>query len=227
MIHKTKTSYLYKMRSPLMLFALLAMAIVAKGQDDLPVNDEGQLQFVPGLYLSFNDFIYNDPVDFEQVEGDLAAFFENPMNAKELIITRRDSVYHVEQSQVWGYTEGKNVFLNRSLFKGVNLNTAGVTMRVEPWVKIYTVGTLCFIYYVTTITINSGSSQPFNNTSDSKLILNTRDGSFYDGNLQELKKLISDDHELLGEFEKARGDKEVKFFTFLRKYNESHPFQFR
>jgi hypothetical protein len=211
-----------------MLLTLLTVAIVAMAQDDLPVNDEEKLELVPGLYLSFNDFIYNDPIDFEQVQGDLASFFDNPMNAEELIITRRDSVFHVEQSQVWGYTEGKNVFLNRSLFKGMNINTAGVKMKVDPWVRIHSIGTLCFIYYLTSVTVgNQLPGQSFSNTSDSKLILNTANGKFHNGNLTELKALISDDPALLREFEKARGDKEIKFFTFLRKYNAQHPFQFR
>jgi hypothetical protein len=209
--------------------------VAGKAQDDLPVINEHELQLVPGLYLSFNDFIYNDPVDFEQVQGDLATFFDNPMNAKELIITRGDSVYRVEQSQVGGYTEGKNVFLNRSLFKGMNIDAVGLRMIVEPWVKIHTIGTLCFIYYLTTVNIDDKgyfprtlkSSSETRIMSETQFIFYTRNGQFYEGNLKELKDLISDDYKLLGELEKARGDKEVRFFTFLKKYNMQHPFKFR
>jgi hypothetical protein len=217
------------MKTPLMLFALLFMVVAGKAQDDLPTNDEERIQFKQGLFLSFDDFIRNSPVDFDQVEGDLQTFFENPMNSKELAITKNGSVTHVEQAAVWGYTDGKNVFLNRGLFKGMNINVVALKMKVTPWVKIQTIGTLSFISYFTMIEIRSLSMlQPQKNTTKSYFILNTKDGNFYDGNLKELKGLIGiDDSNLLAELEKTRGDKEVKFFMFLNKYNERHTLQFR
>jgi hypothetical protein len=213
-----------------MLFALLMVMIAGRAQDDLQIVEEEQIEFTPGLYLSFDDFISNNPIDFEHVEGDLEGFFENPMNSKELTIKKNETVLHVEQSTVWGYTDGKNVFLNRSLFKGMNLDMINLKIKVEPWVKIHTIGKLSFILFLTTILTQSQSQLGGNshaNSYESNYILNTKDGKFYKGNLSELKFLIADDAELLDEFVKTHGNDEIKFFTFLKKYNKRHPFQFR
>jgi hypothetical protein len=210
---------------------VLTTMVVGKAQDDLPINDEEKIQFKPGLYLSFEDFIYNVPVNFDQVEGDLQNFFENPMNSKKLTITRDLSTKEVEQSAIWGYNDGENVFLNRSLFNGINLDiVGGLKIKVDPWVRIQTVGTLSYILFLTTIqsySQNQLGGQNYIHSEQSNYILNTKDGKFYEGNLKALKDLITDDPELLAAFEISREDKVVKFFTFLRRYNERHPFQFR
>jgi hypothetical protein len=215
----------YIMKSLLTFLILISISPILKAQDDLPINDEERFSFVPGLYLSFEDFIHNRPVNFDQVEGDLQEFFENPMNSKKLIITRKDSVYHVEQAATWGYNDGKSVYLNRSLFKGMNLNLPSLTIRVNPWVRMHTIGTLSFILYVTTIE-SRGQYQSVSHTSESNITLNTKDGKFYGATLKELEKLIYDDPELLTEFKKTRDSKDTKFFIFLRKYNERHPIKF-
>jgi hypothetical protein len=209
------------MKSPLILCVLLAVAVVSEAQDHLPTNDEESLQLVPGLYLSFEDFIYNDPVDFEQVEGDLDRFINDLNYDKEVTITKNNSVNHVSRNNVWGYSDGNDVYLNRSLFS-TNLKLPNLQMKATPWLKIVTIGTLSLASFAMAM-----QTKIYSTTIQSNFILNTKDGKVYDADLKELQHLISDDPELLREFEKARGDKEIKFFTFLRKYNEQHPFHFR
>jgi hypothetical protein len=216
------------MKYPLMFLLALVSLVGLKAQDDLPVNDEEKIEFVPGIYSSFEDFISNSPVDVVDIEGDVDQFFNNPMNSKKITLKKKDSVFQIEQHDVWGYTDSKDVFLNRALFKGMNLDFGGLQIAVNPWVKIQKLGKLSFILFLTTIRSQDSNrgGQPLIKSVESNYILNTRDGHFYSGNLKQLKLLITDDPELLETCEKERGDDQVKFFTILDRYNKRHPFQF-
>lgn len=210
------------------LLGQLSLYHLSHAQSELPASDitDEAIQFNIGLFLSFDDFIKNNAVEFENVDGDLEKFLENPMSSHVLSITRNDSTFQCEFADIWGYTDGKSVFLNRKLFKGIILNMVTIEFKVTPWVKIQVIETLCYVPYFSTRETHD-RYQSKKKTTQSEFILDTRDGKFYDADLKELKLLIKDDPELLAELERSKEDKEFKFYSFLKKYNRRHPFKFK
>lgn len=206
-----------------MLLMMLATLSVVKAQDDLPEYQQQRIQCVPGLYLSFNDFINNSPMDFDNVETDLEKFINDIKYNKDITIFDGNTSRQIKRDDVWGYSDGNDVYLNRALLsRNLKLGANTFKMQASPWVKIVTIETLSLIGFASSI-----NTAVYSTTAISNFILNTRDGLFYDADVKVLKELIADDPELLTELNNDRGSKQARFFTFLNKYNERHPFHFR
>jgi hypothetical protein len=211
------------MKYPLMLLMMVTTLSVTKAQDDLPGYDGEKIQSVPGLYLSFNDFIYNSPIDFDKVETDLEKFINDIKYNKDITIFDGNPSRQIKRDDVWGYSDGNDVYLNRTLFsRNLKLGANSVGMQASPWVKIVTIETLSLIGFASAI-----KTSIYSTTALFSFILNTKDGQFYDADVKVLKELIADDPQLLAELNNDRDSKQTRFHRFLNKYNERHPFQFR
>ena len=59
----------------------------------------------------------------------------------------------------------------------------------------------------------------------SEYIMDMRSGRFYRPTLVNLERLIQDDAQLLEEFRQSEEDRVVRFYRFLKRYNERHPLE--
>jgi hypothetical protein len=211
------------MKYSLMFLLLLTSFAALKAQGSLPESEQQRIQCSPGLYLSFNDFIYNDPIDFDRVETDFEKFINDVNNNKTITIIDGNTSHEIKRDDVWGYSDGNDVYLNRALFsRNFKLGANGFKMQATPWVKVVTIETLTLIGFASSV-----NTALYSTTALSNFILNTKDGQFYDADAKVLKELIADDSDLLAEFNNDRGNKQTRVFRFLNMYNQRHPFRFR
>ena len=228
------------MRYPLTVVLLVTLSLIAKGQSsDTEEIDTEEIDieeidtkpvFTPGLYLSFYNFIENDPVLPEDIITNIPRqrdFYIQLFRANAIDIALSDSMLHLHPEDVWGYSDGRGIFINRSKFPTDFL--VGADVSENPFAQINIMGTLCLVYYLKT---HSSSALTGNRVmvrandvrqSAAKFILNTKDGSFHKATLPQLEEMIADDPALLKEFSAYRGKRSIKLYVFLKKYNEKHP----
>jgi hypothetical protein len=107
-------------RSLLINIPLLFISVFVLAQDyDDPVDEDHtqMIIFRPGLYATFDNFIMNEPIDPQYIRYHIPHydrdFYFELMKEKKIKILRRDSIHQVSPRSLWGYSDGKSVFINR------------------------------------------------------------------------------------------------------------------
>lgn len=205
------------------------LALPATAQSELHTDDKN-LVFRPGLYLSFRDFITNNPVVVESVELEVRKnhqFYYDLLNEDVITIYHGDSAMEVDPRYIWGFADGRSVYVNKMAMP-VNLLEIRDDSKT-PWARVNIVGTICLIHYLpyisgkvihhpgTNFGLSSSRARP------SEYLLDTRAGKFYRPTLSNLAELISDDLDLYEELRNNEEDKVVRFYKILNKYNAKHP----
>lgn len=216
-------------RLTLFLFVFLVV-ISAKGQYFLPaINETSEKDFlIPGVYLSYEDFQKNDPITPEEIVTNLDPndqdFFYLLFKERSFKTIRTKKDNEVKSTSVWGYSDGEEVYLHESNFK----DAAEISKinSEHPFARVNILGTLSLIHYV-----HSGKkyndpitrTRPVKNKKPVEFIFDTRDGRIYPATTYNLARLIQKDKEILSEFRNYKGDKTIKFYVFLKKYNNENP----
>lgn len=228
------------MRYPLTVVLLVTLSLIAKGQysgteetdiEEIDIEEtDTKPVFTPGLYLSFYNFIENDPILPEDIITNIPRqrdFYIQLFRANAIDVALSDSMLHLVPENVWGYSDGRGIFINRRKFPKGYL--AGTDVSENPFAHINIIGTLSLVYYLKTY---SSSGLTYNRVmvrgndarqEAAEFILNTKDGTFHKATLPQLEEMIADDPTLLKEFNAYRGKKSIKLYVFLKKYNEKHP----
>lgn len=215
-----------KQLTTFILFYILAAPVA--GQYYLPQEDrlKEEVKFAPGLYLTFEDFKNNNPIDPYSIETShdpaRRGFYSNIIRERKLTIKKYYKT--IKPSDLWGYSDGTDVFINRDLFPRNILNGQEVTKL--QFIKLSIAGRLSYIYYMKTLETSASTGNIFmrqRKSKPSEIIFDTRDGTFHKSKLNTVFELISDDPELQLKYMEYKGDKTVKLHKFLRMYNERKP----
>jgi hypothetical protein len=180
----------------------------------------------PGIYLEFDDFVNNDPIVLKEnlqepnAEQDYYELLDDGMLAVHL----GDSVYEIDPRELWGFADERSVYVNKLALPSRLID---ITDDAKvPWIRMNIIGAICLVHYIPYMservvhhpgTAMGSSGLRFR---PAQYILNTKDGYFYKPTLDNLAEIMADDPELLEEFNTCRDDKKVKFYTFMKKYNE-------
>jgi hypothetical protein len=185
----------------------------------------------PGVYLSFENFITNTPIDPETLLTDLdpysAGFYLQLARETTVEYVLRDSTARFNPSRIWGYCDGRSIWVNRSVFPQGFFSSTDVTEH--PFAKISFLGELSLIHFVRNQApqANQWSGASKGMSKPVEFILDSRDGQIHKASLKNLERLIETDLELLDEFRKHKKDPDIKLYVFLKKYNRRHPFAFK
>jgi len=217
------------MRNLFILIVLLGTNTLCLSQEISPEDEKPKNTLKTGFYLSFSDFVSNDPIELSQIKfiqnvaaGDLLAYLEKEKTIK---YSKQNATYSVLLADVWGFYDGENVFLNRSLFShAIVENTRFIP--AEQWVAINTLATLSVVHCVKSHRYHSQTQGSQVSSRQFTFIFNTKDGHLYEASLKQLKKMIVDDQELLTELNASREKKQDKLYIFLKRYNDRHPAKF-
>lgn len=219
------------MNRPITVLFVLMIHTIVGGQD---ATDTLQTLRI-GIYLTAEDFIKDTPIGPLQIQTGLNRdeinFYHLLFKEPEVRYSINAESAKVSSGRVWGYYDGKAVYLNKNLFKNLgdmpdkmlkySLGMVGeMDMSNHMFTPINFLGTICYVHY---IKVQSQGPLSGTTTSTKQYLFDTRTKRFIIADLQALKRLMADDPQIVAEFKKFKGKKEVKFHTFLRKYNERHP----
>ena len=215
----------------LFLTVLLAIPIITLAQGQGFDTDDPIQYAAPGIYLSFENFITNSPIDPETIVTDQnpygAGFYLQLFKEKTIEYVMGSTSEKFRSDGIWGYCDGRSIWINREVFPAGFFTPSDVTEH--PFAKISFPGELSLVHFVRNHApqanqwggVSSGSSKPL------EFILDTRDGKIHKATLKNLERLIENDPDLLNEFRKQKKDIDIKLYVFLRKYNQKYPFEFR
>jgi hypothetical protein len=214
----------------LSIFLALVMVTLGHAQSDNESTSDETPIIRPGIYITFNNFITNSPIDPATIvtnrdHYDADFYFQLFKEGKIEFI--RDSVFNTfDPLAIWGYSDGRSIFINRWIYPQGFFDKP--TLGEHNFDKIQFLGELSLVYFVK---LNYGAGYPYGpDSSNSKIaeyILDARDGKIHKSTLNNLEDLLVNDKELLSEFQKTAKSRDVKFYLFLKKYNDRHPFKFR
>lgn len=221
----------------LTIFLVLIVHTTLMAQSDFEESSEVKEEYnlAPGLYPTFEDFIYNQPVPPESIisDGDPESrgFYQVLFQEKEVTYRDNDKTITTDKRSIWGFNDGTGVFINRLMFPKDFLELKD--LADEQFARVNFLGRLSLVYYVKTVQsqlLNPSGNQRMTTQVHSKpaeFILDTRDGSFHKATLPNLEKLIADDPDLLEEFKNHKKEKDIKLYIFLKKYNARNSLEFK
>lgn len=221
----------------LIIFLILITHAPLMAQSDFTENSEEKEEYnlVPGLYPTFQDFIYNQPIPAENIISDAdpesRGFYQVLFQEKEVTYRDNDKTITADKKSIWGFNDGTGVFINRLMFPKDFLELKD--LADEQFARVNFLGRLSLVYYVKTVQsqlLNPSRNQRMTtqvHTKPAEFILDTRDGTFYKATLSNLEKLIADDPDLLEEFKNHKREKDIKLYIFLKKYNARNSLEFK
>jgi hypothetical protein len=202
------------------LFLLTICTAVANAQSDFEEQEQNKPQPNAGLYLNFENFITNRPVPPEAIETNLdrknREFYFLLIKERKITFRSNDSTITISPANLWGYSDGKVVNINREVFPKKFFSAADISF--EQFARVNFLSTLSLIHYVKVVSGNTNpelSSPRASSAKPVQFIMDTRNGNMYEATLSNLEKLLADDPELLNEFKKHKKDKDVKLYIFL------------
>jgi hypothetical protein len=212
----------------LLIFAPALAPVQLKAQSNTIEDEEeveNSFQFKPGIYLSFQNFIENNPIPPENIQTDRNPksrdFYFQLFKEGSVTVSQDDSTFSIKTTDLWGYANDKAVYASRSLFKTF---LQAREIDEHPFAKITIIGKICLIYYIKTLSKDIRLQATINaKQRPAEFILNTADGKIYKATNSNLTDLLKDDPELLKEYNETREDQNIKFYIFLKKYNERNP----
>lgn len=192
-------------------------------------SDAQRTSFAPGIYLEFEDFLKNEPVVLGMGKQLNHQYYYEMLDDGLIEVHLKDSVYEIDPKDLWGFADGKSVFVNKLV-----MPVSAFEFRDDakmPWARVNIVGKICLIHYIPymsgkVVRRPSGAmSVGGTRNRPSEYIMDMRNGRFYRPTLDNLERLIQDDGQLLEEFHNSEEDRVVKFYSFLKRYNERHPLE--
>lgn len=184
-------------------------------------------KFKDGIFLTYHDFRNNNPISFTQtnlpspkqmkiesslMETSTLEYFDKFGNRKE-----------IDPKTIWGYAyKGKTHiqwqgYFNMLTYIGTYSHFLGQIMVYhsamnDPYYNPY---------YTTTNATGYTSQETY------QLVLNTKTGEIMNLTIDNIKHLLSEEPELLKDFESHNKRKQRKLlFYYIHQYNEKHPIYF-
>lgn len=201
---------------------------MVSAQDSIQYTPD--FEFYDGLYLSFEDFRNDNPIPFESVIStytvDDPMFLEKMLVEREIVYADRFGEKHtISINELWGYSRRGKPFIGfggmRYMGK-LSMNQSG-RKNEDSFGQFIVIGQLA-IFQISLMTyryVNHGT------WDTNQLFFSIKDGKAFDYNGPEFEKLISDDEELLLEFQKlSLRHKKERMFSFVLRYNQRHPLYF-
>lgn len=211
------------MKRRILLSLLLIGCVTAHAQEEDQEERYYETRLNTGLFLSLQDFKDNSPIRARSIVTDFNPnernFYFNLLKEKEVQITSPDSDFSIRPSRIWGYFDGKGLFLNRKLFPLDILNSRDASDHL--WAQVIDIGKICLVYYNKNFKSELDLRPGFGGKRNKEMtfLYNIDDGYFFKAKAKNLEHLIQDDPEVYDEFQNYRGDDEEKLYIFLRKYN--------
>ncbi len=230
------------------LVLFLSLSLSSSCQDNNLTEYFRGFKFNSGIYLDFQDFKENKPIPFEKLRTKnkrsvSITYFEELIsnytpnwklkpNGILTYTTEQDSLIEFELLELWGYTNGRNIYINsieRGYFKDkYDANDSLTWGRDVDYVRIGILGSLS---HFTDVDL-SDQIMPFNFKPDTdQYLLSIRTGEVMEFNRENMLALIDHDKELSKDFynnslNKKKDKLQVVLHQFLRKYNLKYPLSF-
>jgi hypothetical protein len=175
-----------------------------------------------GIYLTFDNFIKQNPVSFEKVIVSNSAVDKSTLFTQKSInyIDNYGITKSLDVSTIWGYVlnNGLYVYYNKDFFR---ISFIGLISHF--------IATQIVKNYASPMDLYSNfnypySSQTYETTNLIQNVIDFKSGRMYPFTPESVLSLISDDAALFNEYNalRKRKKKEMMFF-YIRKYDESHP----
>lgn len=195
---------------------------------------DNNTKYVDGVYLSYEDFINNEPslpfaaFDLKWTE---TPYF-NKLKLKSCKNFQDGKMKKTDMRTIWGICLGGIPYINYSITMPYQIrfgNQANDVRGKSAFSRIRILGNICHF----NIEDNVPKSNPrFNNslfTEDvqgrmvrAQKMIKLSTGKIYAYDEYILCQLIKDDEQLYASFQKE-GNREAKMFSYLKKYNERNP----
>ncbi|WP_156026962.1 hypothetical protein [Sporocytophaga myxococcoides] len=220
-----------------LLAILVLISLNVMGQDSICVNADPadslvvytpEFKFKRGIYLTYEDFKNNSPLPLSAVKTDLDSnsvhFFKDLLSHKKIYIYDNGQLRLLKNTEYWGYSDGRRVYCN-SYGRFSRLDIIGSIcffVKISPMLDLND----AFYSHAYTNITRKNMMDPGRKTQADKYIMNFENGEVFLLNKKQLVSLLSKDAELLNDYNKYKGKKDVKTFMFIMKYNQKHPISF-
>lgn len=235
----------------LLAFLFTIFVLLSYGQNRDSVRYTVGFRFVPGLYLSFEDFKQNKPIESAQIVSpydieDINFFTKLLKEEKITFKINQNEVKSVGWNEVWGYSNGISVYFlifyspneeGKLITDSLAYNyqkqedKAGHTSRYKTWnsknspyqIRLASIGRVCFYSYNVVSTGNYRRNKEVSITDGILLWESGKDMSVKNGTV---KSILQKDPDLYNEYiKKVKPTKKV-MKMFLIKYNQRNPIYF-
>lgn len=184
-----------------------------------------------GVYINYEDFRRNNPVNKEQIESNLNKemldFYGKVLESEQLAFVRINQKYKVISNTVWGFYQNnvlhinyKNKFYRVPLFGSICYLMASVEVSSPAFYPGYGgIGGIGGINGGVSINTKSREIQEF--------LINYYDGIIVPFSMKDAEGLLSRDSVVYNEFKSLKAKKRKEQISrYIRKYNELHPIYF-
>ncbi len=200
------------------MFFLISASAAAQIDSSKWIKYNGEFEFTDGIYLSYNEFVLNNP-SIKEFYIKKPTPLSDPLNI-ELEYKCPDTVKCPGNSAVtdcWGYAYKGNVYIAHSYY--------------AYYFKVQVIGALCHFTGLTGVGIqpplNNDVISGFGADNDYKqFMINFKTGEISVFNYKNFTAFLEvNDNELFQELSLKKKKKKL-IFQYLLKYNEKHPIYF-
>lgn len=210
----------------LMLFCFAPSFSIA--QDS--IRYDADFQFFDGIYLSFNDFRNDNPIDFERVVSkykvDDPTFLDEIFSAKSIVyFDRFNEQREISADRVWGFSHHGKPYVMLNAFSYVG--AAGVLNARSSGKNEF--GRFIVVGQISLIQVNMRVMSPISDLNQTgQYLLNMKTGEVKHYTLGNFEEFLEADEELHYKYSQLFTDKKKKaaFFQYIRKFNEKYPTYF-
>jgi len=183
--------------------------------------------FKPGIYLSVADFRENSPLRSDQVADKRDNLFALLKAGKNATINHRDSIFDISSKSVWGYADGKSVYISKSHLPQELFQVR--EFSESKFAEINIIGKISLIYFMRTYQDNFAiiKSKALNSsTKMAEILLDVETGEIKSLSRAHLSTILNDDYEFLARLQKLttrdfKKNKE-KVYELISDYNKKH-----
>jgi len=205
------------------IFYLIPFGLFA--QDS--IRYDADFEFYDGLYLSFEDFRNDYPIDFKRVVSFRAV--DDPLFIDELLkestFRYRDGLGEVREratNDIWGFARSGRPFirLNAISYMGIVEKRGKLRAGNNEYGNFTEIGSISIIQ------VNMLMSNPiFSAQQTGQFLFSMKTGKAMPYRTFNAEVMFADDEELLTEFRSlgSAEKQEQRLFLFIKRYNERHP----
>jgi hypothetical protein len=215
---------------------------------------------VPGIYLCLEDFKQNQPIEIFQIisnyDKEEAGFLRKVVSdGKIKFLTNNLDTISVSRKELWGYSEGSNIFLlygsagkknpkvsladqtkvSDTVTQSADYNSGLMAAKVDPGffkingTRLILIGQISLFTFTTAFYYNSPNPQPMKVRGDTKVkegMLIYRTGELLRLNGYNVKRVLSNDRDLYEQYTKSIKPSKNRMRLFIIKYNQKNPIYF-
>lgn len=209
-------------------FIMLTISLKAIAQDS--IRYDYNFEFYDGLYLSFDDFRNDNPIDFARIIS--LRKVEDPMFLDDLLSSttfsyrdRFGELRELTTNRIWGFARQGKPFmvLNAQSYMGIVSSRQYQNGSKNNYGRFVQLGQISLIQVNMQV---SSPAQDYRQTGQFLFSMETGKAVHY--TLAHFEELLKVDQELHAEFMKINSTRKKKqmFFSYLQRFNEKHPTYF-